>query len=67
MKFNHIHKMVHTSVNTTNNYPIFKVTITGIIAAYFYGCVALSAGFRIIFGDPSQPNTVLMLEIIGGW
>ena len=37
-----------------------KVTINGIIAAHFYGCVASSTGFMILSGDPNQPNTVLM-------
>ena len=35
-----------------------KVTINGITAAYLYGCVTSSTGFRILYGDPSQPNTV---------
>ena len=60
MKFSPVYEIVHVSVNTADKYPIFKVTINGIIAAYFYGCVASSTGFRILSGDPSQLNTVLM-------
>ena len=53
MKFNPVYEMFHASVNTTDNYPIS-------IAAYFYGCAASSTGFRILSGDPSQLNTVLI-------
>ena len=62
MNFNPVYEMVHASANTTYNYPIFKVRINGIIAAYLYGCVASSVGLRILYGDPSQPNTVFKVK-----
>ena len=37
-----------------------KITINGIIAAYLYGCVTFSVGFSILYGEPSNPNTVQM-------
>ena len=62
MKFNPVYEMVHASVKQPTTTRFLKVTINGIIAAYFYGCVASSTGFMILSGDLSQPNTVLMMD-----
>ena len=49
--------MRHRTQPTTTRF--LKVTINGIIAAYLCGCVVSSTGLRILYGDPSQPNSVL--------